>query len=488
MCHKYEKRSKKAIGELKTDLKLIKIDGVSNIVRSSELGLTLFWISIALASAVSCVFLILCSINEFLTFPVSTTIRLYHDQQTVFPVVTLCHRNRYWSQRAVELFAEANISFSFDSLYMIHQLQGYEQNKTGHLLSDKRKQMLSHLDSALFKCSYGPYACNSSDFEWVWDPFFFGCYRFNSGRDANNKPVELRRAQMAGLSSRLSLTLYAGLPDAISRVNTQDSHGFYVFIGNQSHYPFNPFHQPMLIKPGLSAEISIEREFYEQFNVWPYKYSECRVNGDNELLGSGDSLFKDTHLFDEVVSSNYSYSRSTCYIYCAQEYIVQECGCNIILIDYRAPPVDKFCIDKRQYDCAYNHLNIFANSDYAAHNCSDKCPLECANINERNFIKTFVFSPYPSAREVGLIQSKAEYIAKVGQQNDFRNNLAINLVSFSVTYNSLAYTKIDEKAQYSWESLLGTIGGHLHLFLGMSLLSFVEILEIILKVCFLFKS
>ena len=482
--HRTEPRSF-MIDELRKELIEIKIDGASNIARSPNRVLALIWLSIMLASASSCVFLIYGSINEYLTFPVSTIIRLYHDQQALFPVVTLCHSNRYWSQGAVDLFAEANISFTFDSLFMIHKLQAHELNKTGHLLSDERKKMLSDLDSALLECSYGPYACNSSDFEWVWDPFFFGCYRFNSGRDANNKPVELRRAQMAGLSSRLSLTLYAGLPDEISRVNSEDSHGFYVFISNQSYYPFSPFRQPITIAPGMSAEISIEREFYEQFNVWPYKYSECRVTSSNELLGRP---IKDTYLFDEVVSTNYSYARATCYTYCAQEYIVRECGCNIILIDYQAPPVDKFCIGVQEYNCAFNHLNIFANSDYAAHNCSDKCPLECANINERNFIKTFVFSPYPSAREVGLIQSKAEYIAKVGQQNDFRNNLAINLVSFSVTYNSLAYTKIDEKAQYSWESLLGTIGGHLHLFLGMSLLSFVEIIEFFIKMCLHIKK
>ena len=32
----------------------------------------------------------------------------------------------------------------------------------------------------------------------------------------------------------------------------------------------------------------------------------------------------------------------------------------------------------------------------------------------------------------------------------------------------------------SGENLLGTLGGHLHVFMGMSLLSFVEIIELLL--------
>ena len=48
-------------------------------------------------------------------------------------------------------------------------------------------------------------------------------------------------------------------------------------------------------------------------------------------------------------------------------------------------------------------------------------------------------------------------------------------------YDSLSYSNVDEEHKMTVDSLIGTIGGHLHLFLGMSLLSFVEISVLGLK-------
>ena len=64
-------------------------------------------------------------------------------------------------------------------------------------------------------------------------------------------------------------------------------------------------------------------------------------------------------------------------------------------------------------------------------------------------------------------------------QSDYIHDLANNMASFSVYYESLAYTQVVEEPKMSAEVLLGTIGGHLHLFMGMSLLSFVEIAELL---------
>ena len=49
-----------------------------------------------------------------------------------------------------------------------------------------------------------------------------------------------------------------------------------------------------------------------------------------------------------------------------------------------------------------------------------------------------------------------------------------------VYYDNLAYTHIEEEAKMTAEDLLGILGGHLHLFLGMSMLSFVELGECVI--------
>ena len=68
----------------------------------------------------------------------------------------------------------------------------------------------------------------------------------------------------------------------------------------------------------------------------------------------------------------------------------------------------------------------------------------------------------------------------VGNQTDFStlSYLAINLVKISVHYDTLGYRVTEEKEAMSVDALVGTLGGHLHLFLGMSLVSFLEVFEL----------
>ena len=62
---------------------------------------------------------------------------------------------------------------------------------------------------------------------------------------------------------------------------------------------------------------------------------------------------------------------------------------------------------------------------------------------------------------------------------DFGKNLQINVVKFSVFYDSSMYSVSKEKAKITLDDLIGSIGGHLHLFIGMSLLSFIELIELV---------
>ena len=73
-------------------------------------------------------------------------------------------------------------------------------------------------------------------------------------------------------------------------------------------------------------------------------------------------------------------------------------------------------------------------------------------------------------------------IAKWSNQSDFNTSLASNLVSIDVYYEKLAYTLIEEEPKITLEDLIGALGGHLHLFLGMSLMSFLELFEFILLI------
>jgi hypothetical protein len=52
-------------------------------------------------------------------------------------------------------------------------------------------------------------------------------------------------------------------------------------------------------------------------------------------------------------------------------------------------------------------------------------------------------------------------------------------VVVDIKYDSNDYLAIEEEPAMEWQEVLGEVSGHLHLFLGMSLLSFVEIAELL---------
>ncbi len=57
-----------------------------------------------------------------------------------------------------------------------------------------------------------------------------------------------------------------------------------------------------------------------------------------------------------------------------------------------------------------------------------------------------------------------------------------------VNYESLYYTSIDDNQAMSSNDLFGAIGGQLGLFAGLSVLSFLELIELFISMCIIFYS
>ena len=74
---------------------------------------------------------------------------------------------------------------------------------------------------------------------------------------------------------------------------------------------------------------------------------------------------------------------------------------------------------------------------------------------------------------------------------DVNNSLNVKLadyVSFGVYFDSLDYTLIDQMPKMNMLDLISNIGGNLGLFIGVSFLSFAEIIELIIEIFFILKN
>ena len=195
----------------------------------------------------------------------------------------------------------------------------------------------------------------------------------------------------------------------------------------------------------------------------------------------GETLLQDPLLFEQVLATNYSYTRNMCLLACSQMYTTAKCGCN----NYKIPmPVSgyEFCLSDEERECAHNAYYFdFIAGDYIALNCLPKCPLECY---QRQIAASFSYFQFPSQTQVNTTRNNPYFAAKFANQTDFTDfgsdyDLLSNiLISLSIYYESLAYMLEEEKAEYTVDDLIGSIGGYMHLFLGMSAFSLVQILEL----------
>ena len=468
------------------------MDGLPNIVRSERRLVKFIWAVLLLLNCCVCIFLIIGTIREYLNYEVISTSRILQEEESIFPTITICNNNPFSTDYSVQLIKQANLSFSTNPRRLILQLESYFKITTGSYMPDSIKRKLSDLDSMLIGCWLNNLECNSSHFEWIWHPYFFGCYRFNSGFDSKGLKTDLRESSMAGQTFRFVLYLYAGLPNEFSPYASRKS--FNLFIQNASDYPFSTKPSPFILTTITGTTISVKRSFFSQFNEWPFSYSECRVNENNELIGEP---LADPYLFEQVVASNYSYTRDTCIHFCAQLMSTKVCKCNYYFWPLRVDDFD-ICLTSEQTACATDfYYNTFIVGDFIKNNCFDKCPIEC---NIRTFTTSQSYFQYPTCDQAANLFYDSKFMSAHANQTDasgFNLNfmeyslahpdhidafiflsLYYKMISASVFYESLSYSMTEERPAIVMTELIGSIGGHLHLFLGMSLLSFIEIIEL----------
>lgn len=93
---------------------------------------------------------------------------------------------------------------------------------------------------------------------------------------------------------------------------------------------------------------------------------------------------------------------------------------------------------------------------------------------------------YPSKVYVNSLVNNPIMKAKFASNPSDLNydTLQRTMLQVSVFYGHLGYQYYEEAAKMEVSDLVAYIGGTLGLFLGMSFLSFVEILDVFLQICF----
>ena len=175
-------------------------------------------------------------------------------------------------------------------------------------------------------------------------------------------------------------------------------------------------------------------------------YSDCTIESDQPF-------------FKKFKSLNYRYNRMDCRDLCKQKRIEDQCKCYFprLLVISR----NNSCVTPDEFKCVDMQFAA-ANLDEFNNDCNELCPLECNKM-----ILSTVYSQTTS------------------NTNELRDT-----VEFSIFYDSLSLIEVTEYPSFGLVDFISNIGGTFGLFLGMSVLSFLELVEIFFEmiVFLLFKK
>jgi len=201
------------------------------------------------------------------------------------------------------------------------------------------------------------------------------------------------------------------------------------------------------LSPGFNHEITIKRTFLSKLGL---PFNDCIKNVTD--LESFDS---DLYRF-MLTQTKYSYRQVDCFDYC----MGRELNKNFNIsnkIDHWHKLYKKYSFDKFRGDI--NNV------------CRPLCPMECDSIKyemSNSFTKT----------------SDDEF------QSLFELNASMsNVIWVNIYYENLEYTSISQVAHMDLLDLISNIGSNLSLFIGISFISFAEIVELLIEIfCIFFEN
>jgi hypothetical protein len=292
------------------------------------------------------------------------------------------------------------------------------------------------------------------------------CYRFNAGKDAYGNVTSIRKSYLPGKVYGLNLELL--VDKTISKLGIKSMSGIKLFIDNSSYYP-NYLANGIDLKTGTHTNIAIKTIFNER---QPEPYSECKKKITSDA-------------YNNMINMGKEYDKSTCELFCIQKKIIDECGCYYLYYD-KIDKVTEACSGETDIKCTKTFFSkaISGSTDI---DCQSECPPECSKVSYDFYSSS---SDFPSQKHYELLLKKPNVNDTVTEDNkpmDFEE-VERRIVSVSIYFNELSYTKISESSKTSIVDLIAGIGGTFGLCLGLSLLSFIELIHLVIMMIYFFKD
>jgi hypothetical protein len=168
----------------------------------------LLWLLALVSSISGCSYIIIEQIIQFNKFDIVTNIRVYRENESTFPMVTICPNNRLGNNKTLKLFQNF-LNKTDKEMLKIHANDIYSiwPLVLNNLTDYQIKEFSLDFKQLLKSCHFGGEICQADDFIWHYDPFYDICYTFNSGYDRMGGRVATKKIKSPGTLSGLTLDI-----------------------------------------------------------------------------------------------------------------------------------------------------------------------------------------------------------------------------------------------------------------------------------------
>lgn len=281
-----------------------------------------------------------------------------------------------------------------------------------------------------FDCQYNP--------ENYFEPFvsYYGqCYRFNSGKNFKGHSIPILNSTIAGLDDSFYLTIDPSL-DMVLWVHS--------YVSPPILSDYNNHFGRIFASAYSYTQLIIDRTTETKLSL-PY----------NDCLNDVTQFKLNKTIIDYILSKNEIYSRVKCLELCFDlEYIENnQCQCSSVTIGNVWQQCWLELEKKNQSSCTWYFKQNFYTSSITE-KCAKYCPLECTQISYSVEISS-----------IHLVNS--------------------SLTKLKVFYRSLKFTSITQEPKILLIDLVSNIGGTFGLFVGVSFVTIIEIIEVLTELVFL---
>ncbi|KAI6220167.1 hypothetical protein M3Y95_01056200 [Aphelenchoides besseyi] len=192
---------------------------------------------------------------------------------------------------------------------------------------------------------------------------------------------------------------------------------------------------------------------------------------------------------EQVTSQNLSlltdglgpYSSTKCMAVCLATFFNEKCGCTPLVYNYNGT-FPTCTVYQNYYDCLTLSLNVSVDSSAdeimrkVDPPCLQSCKMECQRWDYQ------IFNSYsqPFSRSATAYLQKHEKLRRSKLDKDF--------VGIDIYFRDIAYTEYKQVHKTTMNEVWSSLGGNMGLFLGMSLLSVIEVIIYLCKISWLFVS